>query len=103
MQVGYGDILPITNPAKFIAVISALCGLLVFGLPIPLIVQGFSKFYGVVNNKSSRVLMKAKGQAKTKREANLKNEEAKRLDKNNSHLRRKSDKMNLFKLKNINE
>ena len=70
LQVGYGDILPVTNAAKFLAVVSALCGVLVFGLPIPLIVQGFSKFYGVVNNKSSRVLMKAKGQAKTKREAN---------------------------------
>ena len=46
--------------------------------------------------------MRAKRQAKTKREVNMKNEEARRLDMENSHLRRNSE-MNFIKLKNINE
>ena len=68
-QVGYGDIIPTNGQSQGLAVFSALCGILVFGLPIPLIVQGFSTFYGVVNNKNSRVLVTAKELALEKSEA----------------------------------
>ena len=56
--MGYGDFIPFTWLGRSIAFICALFGVIAFGLPIPIIVRSFSKYYAVIRNKHSRVLTK---------------------------------------------
>ena len=59
-QVGYGDTIPITNWGRFIGCWCAIFGVLVIGLPIPVIVKSFNKFYTVVKKKNTSILVKDK-------------------------------------------
>ena len=58
IKVGYGDMVPYSGLGKCFAVWCAIFGVIIFGLPIPVIVRAFSKYYSVVNNKHSRILVK---------------------------------------------
>lgn len=50
--VGYGDKIPLTDAGRVVACVCALFGVLCFGLPIPVLVMSFHKFYNVVNVKT---------------------------------------------------
>ena len=56
---------PITNWGRFIGCWCAIFGVLVIGLPIPVIVKSFNKFYTVVKKKNTSVLVKAKDKQAT--------------------------------------
>ena len=60
VQVGYGDTIPITNWGRLIGCWCAIFGVLIIGLPIPVIVKSFNKFYTVVKKKNSSILVKDK-------------------------------------------
>ena len=57
-KVGYGDKIPLTGTGRFVACLCALFGVLIFGLPIPVLVRSFHKFYNVVNVKNSNITVK---------------------------------------------
>ena len=52
-KVGYGDKIPKTDGGRTVACLCALFGVLIFGLPIPVLVKSFHKFYDVVNVKAA--------------------------------------------------
>ena len=49
---------PYSPVGKILAAWCSIFGVIIFGLPIPIIVLAFSKYYAVVNNKHSRTLLK---------------------------------------------
>ena len=53
-KVGYGDKIPLTDSGRVVACLCALFGVLIFGLPIPVLVRSFHKFYNIVNNNNNK-------------------------------------------------
>jgi hypothetical protein len=49
---------PYSPVGRIFAAWCSIFGVIIFGLPIPIIVRAFSKYYAVVNNKHSRILLK---------------------------------------------
>ena len=80
IQVGYGDTTPVTNWGRFIGCWCAIFGVLVIGLPIPVIVKSFNKFYTVVKKKNNSVLVKEKSKKMSKVQAPLPAEENQVVD-----------------------
>ena len=56
--VGYGDVIPQTHQGRVIGICCAVFGVIIIGLPIPIITKSFNKFYGVIK-KSDSVLRQA--------------------------------------------
>jgi len=61
--VGYGDVVPITGWGKVIGTFCAIFGVLVIGLPIPIIGKSFNNFYAREKRREKMVLEKAKEEA----------------------------------------
>ncbi|XP_066913227.1 potassium voltage-gated channel protein Shaker-like [Clytia hemisphaerica] len=52
--VGYGDMVPYTPEGQFITSILAITGVVIVALPIPIIVNNFTRFYERIMSKSSK-------------------------------------------------
>jgi len=78
--VGYGDTTPVTNWGRFIGCWCAIFGVLVIGLPIPVIVKSFNKFYTVVKKKNNSVLVKEKSKKMSRAQAPSTTEENNTVD-----------------------
>lgn len=52
--VGYGDVTPLTPIGKFVGSFCAMCGIVFFCLPTPVLVSNFIKFYLHYGNNSER-------------------------------------------------
>jgi len=49
--VGYGDQVPVTDPGKFVAIVTMFCGLVVLSLPITIIGANFDEEYRIVKKE----------------------------------------------------
>ncbi|XP_065114795.1 voltage-gated potassium channel KCNC1-like [Paramisgurnus dabryanus] len=56
--VGYGDMLPISVPGRFVAALCATVGVFIIVLPVPIIVNNFIMFYSLVKAKTAIPKMK---------------------------------------------
>ena len=54
--VGYGDVIPHTHQGRVIGICCAVFGVIIIGLPIPIITKSFNKFYGVIKRSDSVLL-----------------------------------------------
>jgi len=61
--VGYGDVVPSTGGGKVIGTFCAVFGVLVIGLPIPIIGKSFNNFYAREKRREKMVLERAKEEA----------------------------------------
>nr|XP_055038175.1 potassium voltage-gated channel subfamily C member 3-like [Misgurnus anguillicaudatus]XP_055038177.1 potassium voltage-gated channel subfamily C member 3-like [Misgurnus anguillicaudatus] len=57
--VGYGDMLPISVPGRFVAALCATVGVFIIVLPVPIIVNNFLMFYSLVKAKTAIPKMKS--------------------------------------------
>eukprot|EP00047_Mylnosiga_fluctuans_P021519 m.105708 g.105708 ORF g.105708 m.105708 type:complete len:433 (+) comp8924_c0_seq7:858-2156(+) len=52
--VGYGDYFPITAGGRFVAAITALCGIIVLNLPVPFVINNFARLYQDSKDRTER-------------------------------------------------
>ena len=62
-QVGYGDVSPVTGFGKILGCFCAIFGVLVIGLPIPIIGSSFNNFYAREKRREKMTLERAKQEA----------------------------------------
>ncbi|XP_064635035.1 potassium voltage-gated channel subfamily S member 3-like [Lineus longissimus] len=56
--VGYGDYYPTTAPGYVIAIMCAICGIIITGLAIPILGNNFAKYYDLVASCKAKMLGK---------------------------------------------
>ena len=76
--VGYGDMAPTTDFGKVIGICTAISGVLVMALPIPIIVNNFARSYNELIKKNKAIKHKEVRDAAQKREEELAQQDLKK-------------------------